>query len=121
MEIVLTKAAVVFAYKLFWFPQSMTENKVHYGAKDTLGAADIISIQRWLATKVFKTINDNGAEQFHFVPYKGKIKESYLKRLKDIVAFYEPSGYLLGNIEGYLDLRNGLEGKITQTDEVEEV
>lgn len=121
MEITLTKEATLMLYRMFWQPQTLGEDKP-YQTKDLMGHEDVVAIQRWLSTKVFKLADKGTAqERFDFAPFTGKIKQRYVDRLNTIVKHYEKSGNLIQNSVSYYELVSALTpGKPKELESVEE-
>lgn len=111
MEIKLTKEACFMLFRMLWQPNSLGEDKA-YQAKDEVARAEVVTIMRWLSTKVYRTV-DKGLpqERFEFDAFTGTIKQRFIDRMLDVAKHYDKSGRQVQNVISYTDLMTGLTGK----------
>ncbi len=123
MEITLTIPAGQMLFKFFFNVDALnadsngTSKFAPYTATDEIATAEIAAITKWLRTKMFTALPEGAG--YNIVPFKGKIKDNYVKRLKQVAQHYEGAGRLLVNCEPYAELMMCLDGKEPNVEDIE--
>lgn len=123
MEVNLTVPAGTLLFRFFFNVESLnadsngTQKFAPYAASDDIGTEEVARIAKWLRTKVYKP---NGQGGFTIEAWSGKVKDNFVKRIKQVVEHYKGAGHLIINCEAYAELCAGLDGKSISSDDIEE-
>jgi NAD(P)H-dependent flavin oxidoreductase YrpB (nitropropane dioxygenase family) len=122
MEVEFTKAATGMMFRMLHNPQTLAPDQP-YKAADSIGATEIIALQYWVINKPDLAANiakEGQLAQYECKAWRGKMKESFVKRLKDVAEHYKGAGRLVNNCEGYENLLTALKGEKVVIEPVEE-
>lgn len=121
MELKLSQTAVSMLFRMFFQPATLQDDKP-YQAKDAIATQDVYNISRWLSDRVFTKVNE-GTEQERFVfkAWTGKLKQNYVKRIKEVVEHYKKSGSSIENLTAFVELKAALDNRPPEIESVEEM
>lgn len=120
MEISLTIPASGMIFRMLQSPHLLAPDQP-YKAPDSPAAQEIVALTKWVVSGKIAELGDEGGQKvWKFKEYSGKLKECYIKRLKEVCEHYKNSGRLVQNCEGYEDLLAALKGEKVKLDPVEE-